>query len=152
MKSYNVAIASDHAGYELKEFVAGYLLARGYAVQDLGCHSPESVDYPDFAHALGCAIANREADLGVAICGSANGISMTINRHAGVRAAICWMPEIATLARTHNDANVCSLPARFVTTAQAAEILDAFFDAEFEGGRHQARIEKIDINKECSRY
>lgn len=145
MKTFNVAIASDHAGYEMKEFVAGYLLAKGYAVKDLGTHSVESVDYPVYAHALGREVAERRCDLGVALCGSANGISMTLNKHPHVRAAICWCPEIATLARQHNDANVCSLPARFVTEAQAAEILDAFFAAEFEGGRHVRRVEQIDL-------
>lgn len=145
MKSYNVAIASDHAGYELKEFVAGYLLARGYAVQDMGTHSLESVDYPDYAHALATTLADGGAELGVAICGSANGMSIALNRHKGIRAAICWEPEIAALARQHNNANICSLPARFVTQAEATDILDAFFDASFEGGRHETRVAKIEL-------
>lgn len=145
MKTFNVAIAGDHAGYDLKEFVAGYLLAKGYAVEDLGTHGPESVDYPVFAHALARAVAEGRCDLGVALCGSANGISMTLNKHPKVRAAVCWCPEIAALARQHNDANVCSLPARFVSREQAAAILDAFFGAEFEGGRHLRRVEQIDL-------
>ena len=145
MKTWNVAIASDHAGYEMKEFVAGYLLAKGYAVEDLGTYGAESVDYPVYAHALGRRVAEGGCDLGVAPCGSANGISITLNKHPRVRAAICWCPEIAALARQHNDANVCSLPARFVSREEAAEILDAFFGAEFEGGRHQRRVEQIDL-------
>lgn len=145
MKTYNVAIASDHAGYRMKEFVAGYLLAKGYAVQDLGTHSDASVDYPLYAHALGRALTGGECELGVSLCGSANGISMALNKHPHVRAAVCWCPEIAALARQHNNANVCSLPARFITEEQAAAILDAFFDAEFEGGRHERRVEMIDL-------
>lgn len=145
MKTFNVAIASDHAGYCMKEFVAGYLLAKGYAVNDLGTHGEESVDYPLYAHTLGREVTEGHCDLGVSLCGSANGISMALNRHPKVRAAVCWCPEIAALARQHNDANVCSLPARFISEEQAAAILDAFFDAEFEGGRHQRRVEQIDL-------
>lgn len=145
MKTYNVAIAADHAGYCMKEFVAGYLLSKGYAVNDLGTYSEESVDYPVYAHALGREVAEGRCDLGVSLCGSANGISMALNKHRQVRAAICWRPEIAALARQHNDANVCSLPARFISETEAAAILDAFFGAEFEGGRHQKRVEQIDL-------
>lgn len=139
----NIAIASDHAGYAMKEFVAGYLLALGYGVKDCGCHSSESVDYPDYAHKLAAEIESGAVELGVALCGSANGISMTLNRHAAVRAAICWKPEIARLARQHNDANVCSLPARYVTEIEVSNILEAFLNAEFEGGRHALRVAKI---------
>lgn len=145
MKTFNVAIASDHAGYRMKEFVAGYLLAKGYAVNDLGTRSEESVDYPVYAHALGREVAEGRCALGVSLCGSANGISMALNKHPKVRAAVCWCPEIAALARQHNDANVCSLPARFLSEEQAAAILDAFFEAEFEGGRHRRRVEMIDL-------
>lgn len=145
MKTYNVAVSSDHAGYQMKEFVVGYLLSKGYAVKDLGPRDQSSVDYPDYAHALARVVENRDCDLAVALCGSANGISIALNRHPGVRAAVCWMPEIARLARQHNDANVCSLPARFIDEQQASDILDAFFDAEFEGGRHQKRVEKIEL-------
>lgn len=145
MKTFNIAIASDHAGYRMKEFVAGYLLAKGYAVNDLGTRSEESVDYPVYAHALGREVAEGRCDLGVSLCGSANGISMALNKHPKVRAAVCWCPEIAALARQHNDANVCSLPARFLSEEQAAAILDAFFEAEFEGGRHRRRVEMIDL-------
>lgn len=142
-KNYKVAIASDHAGYGMKEFLIGYLESLDFSVLDLGCESESSVDYPDYGHKLAAALETGEAELGVAICGSANGISMTVNKHARLRAAICWIPEIATLARSHNDANVCSIPARFVSNEEAAAIVDAFFGAEFEGGRHARRVAKI---------
>lgn len=145
MKSYKIAIASDHAGYQLKEFLIGFLLAEGHSVQDCGTYSAESVDYPDYAHKLAKVIEEGGADFGVAMCGSANGISITLNRHKGVRAAICWRKDIAELARLHNDANVCSLPARFLKEDEAAEIVDLFLSTEFEGGRHQCRVEKIEL-------
>ncbi len=140
-----IGIASDHAGFQMKEFLVGLLAARGYEVYDYGCSSEESCDYPDFAHALAVAIENGEVPLGIALCGSANGISMTLNKHQGVRAALCWLPEIATLARQHNDANVCSLPARFISNEEATAIVDSFLGATFEGGRHQRRVDKIAI-------
>lgn len=140
-----IGLAADHGGFSTKEFIAGYLLGLGYAVKDYGTMCDASVDYPDFGHALARGIESGEVGLGFAFCGSANGISMSVNRHKGVRAALCWMPEIATLARAHNDANVCSIPGRFVTDAQAAEIVDAFLAAQFEGGRHVGRVEKIEI-------
>ncbi len=140
-----IGLASDHGGFEMKEFVAGYLLAKGYAVKDLGCHSTDSVDYPDYAHALAGAITSGEVALGFAFCGSANGISMALNRNAGVRAAICPTAELATLARGHNDANVCSIPGRFITQQECAKVVDAFLEGEFEGGRHQGRVSKIEL-------
>ncbi|MFI3295136.1 MAG: RpiB/LacA/LacB family sugar-phosphate isomerase [Rikenellaceae bacterium] len=140
-----IALASDHGGFQLKEFVAGYLLSLGHTLNDLGCHSEESIDYPDFGHPLAQTIANGEAELGFAFCGSANGITMSINRHAGVRAAICWLPELAALAREHNDANICSMPGRFIDEATAAKIVDAFLAAQYQGGRHAARVAKIEI-------
>lgn len=143
MKSYKIALASDHAGFEMKEFAIGFLESQGHSILDCGCYSTESVDYPDFAHKLAHEVENGNAEFGVALCGSANGISMALNKHAKVRAAICWNKEIAFLARAHNDANVCSLPARFITEIEAAEILEAFFSTEFEGGRHAARVAKI---------
>lgn len=139
----NIGLAADHAGFEMKEFVVGYLTGAGYAVKDYGCYSEQSVDYPDFAHALAHGIERGEVELGFAFCGSANGISIALNKHAAVRAALCWIPEIATLARSHNDANVCSIPARFVDQISAANIVDAFLAASFEGGRHQVRVDKI---------
>ncbi len=129
----------------MKEFVAGYLLAKGYAIKDLGCHGTESVDYPDYAHALAAAITSGEVTLGFAFCGSANGISMALNRNAGIRAAICPTAQLAALAREHNNANVCSIPGRFITEEVCAEVVDAFLEAEFEGGRHQGRIDKIEL-------
>lgn len=141
----NIALAADHGGYQLKEFVAGYLLSLGYAVQDLGCYGTDSVDYPDFGHALANEILSGKAELGFAFCGSANGISMSLNRHKGIRAAICWRADIASLARQHNNANVCSMPGRFIDTVEAAHIVDAFLEATFEGGRHENRVAKIEL-------
>lgn len=140
-----IGLAADHGGYATKEFVAGYLLGLGYAVKDYGTMSEASVDYPDYGHALARGIQSGEVALGFAFCGSANGISMAINRHTGVRAALCWQPDIAQLARAHNNANVCSIPGRFVTDTEAAGIVDAFLGTAFEGGRHEGRIEKIEL-------
>lgn len=139
-----IGIACDHAGFELKEHLVDYLKKKGYEVEDFGTHSPESMDYPDTAHPLANAVAEGKYASGITLCGSGNGISMTVNRHKGVRAALCWRPEIAILARQHNDANVCSIPARFVSVAEAEIITDLFLSAEFEGGRHRRRIEKIE--------
>lgn len=140
-----LGFACDHAGYEMKCFLIGYLESQGFEVKDYGCFSTESVDYPDFAHALALGMESGEVSLGIALCGSANGISMTLNKHKSIRAAISWQPEIAALARQHNDANICSIPARFVSQEMAVLIVDAFLSAEFEGGRHQARVDKIAI-------
>lgn len=138
-----IGICSDHAGYELKLYVRTWLEAKGYAYKDFGTFSTESVDYPDFAHPLAEAVECGDCYPGVAICGSGNGINMTLNKHQGVRAALCWIPEIAHLARLHNDANVLVMPGRFITTEEADAILTAFFSTDFEGGRHQNRIDKI---------
>lgn len=145
MDIFNIGIACDHAGFAMKELVVKHLLAQGHAVKDFGTYSEESCDYPDFAHKLGNAIENGQLNWGVALCGSANGITMTVNKHPNVRAAICWTNEITQLARWHNDANVCSLPARFITPEQAYTIVDTFFTEKFEGGRHQKRVDKINI-------
>ncbi len=139
-----IGIACDHAGFELKEHLVDYLKKKGYEVEDFGTDSSESMDYPDTAHPLANAVAEGKYLSGITLCGSGNGISMTANRHKGVRAALCWRPEIAILARQHNDANVCSIPARFVSGAEAEIITDLFLSAEFEGGRHRRRIEKIE--------
>lgn len=139
-----IALACDHGGYAMKEFAAGYLLAEGYEIKDLGCSSPDSVDYPDYGHKLAKEIESGAVQLAFAFCGSANGISITLNRHKGVRAALCWMEEIAKLARAHNDANICSIPGRFITEVECAKVIDAFLSTPFEGGRHQVRIDKID--------
>lgn len=136
-------MACDHAGYELKEYLKDLLTKRGYAVSDFGTNSPESMDYPDTAHPLASAVENGDVDFGISMCGSGNGITMTLNKHQGVRAALCWQPEIAALAKQHNNANILSMPARFISKEEAVAILDAYLNAEFEGGRHQRRIDKI---------
>ena len=138
-----VAIGSDHAGFELKEQIKKYLTEKGYKIEDKGCFSLDSVDYPDFAHPTAISVEKKEVDFGILICGSANGVSMTANKHQGIRAAIAWLPEIAKLAKQHNDANILSLPARFISVDLAKEILDAYLQAEFEGGRHSRRVDKI---------
>lgn len=139
-----IAIASDHAGFELKEKLKRYLLSQKIEIIDKGTHSTDSVDYPDYGHILAQTVLNKECDFGIAICGSGNGINMTVNKHKGIRGALCWNEEIARLAKQHNNANVISLPGRFIDETTAQKIVDAFISAEFEGGRHQKRIEKID--------
>ena len=140
-----IGIASDHAGFQLKEYLIGWLGVKGYEVYDYGCSSEESCDYPDFAHALASAVESGEVDGGVAMCGTGNGINMSLNKHQGVRAALCWTPEISALAKQHNNANICVVPARFIDNDEATAILTAYFEAEFEGGRHQRRVEKIPV-------
>lgn len=142
-----IGIACDHAAYELKEFLVGYLASKGFEVKDFGTHSEESCDYPDFAHALGEAIDNGELERGVALCGSGEGISMTLNKHQSVRAALCWIPEIAKLSRQHNNSNVLCMPARFISNDEALDILNIWLETEFEGGRHQRRLDKMPIQK-----
>jgi ribose 5-phosphate isomerase B len=145
MNKPKIAIASDHAGYATKEELKKFLTDLGYDVWDFGTHSEESVDYPDYAHPLAEAVEKGEYPLGVILCGSGNGVSITANKHQGVRSALCWIPEIASLARQHNNANVCAIPARFVSLPEAKSILKAFLDAEFEGGRHDRRVQKIPV-------
>jgi len=140
-----IGICSDHAGFELKEFVRGWLEAKGLEYKDFGTYSAESCDYPDFAHALARAMEAGECHPGIAICGSGEGISMTLNKHQGIRAALCWKSEIAHLARQHNDANVLVMPGRFISTEEADQIMTEFFNTDFEGGRHQRRIDKIPV-------
>lgn len=142
-----IGLACDHAGFELKEFIKTWLDDKGWAYKDFGTYSADSVDYPDFAHPLALAVEAGECYPGIAVCGSGNGISMTLNKHQGIRAALCWMPEIAHLARMHNDANILVMPGRFITRDQAMEIMEQFFATPFEGGRHIRRIEKIPV--EC---
>ena len=141
--SKKIGIASDHAGYEMKEFLIGYLGSRGYEVLDFGTDSPESVDYPDYAHPLARAIESGELTEGVALCGSGEGMTITLNKHQGIRAGLAWIPEIARLIRQHNHANIIVRPARFITNDEAVALLEAYFESEFEGGRHQRRIDKI---------
>jgi ribose 5-phosphate isomerase B len=140
-----IGLASDHAGYELKEYVKQWLDAKGYPYKDFGTHSTASCDYPDFAHPLALAIESGECYPGVAVCGSGEGISMTLNKHQGIRAALSWIPEIAHLARQHNNANVLVMPGRFIDHEMADKILNEFFTTEFEGGRHQNRIDKMPV-------
>ena len=140
-----IGIACDHAGYEMKEFLVGYLGAQGFEVLDFGTHSPESVDYPDYAHQLGEAIDRGELDRGIGLCGSGEGMAMTLNKHQAVRAGLAWQQEIAELIRRHNDANVLVLPARFVSNDEAVVLVDTFLSTEFEGGRHDNRVKKIPV-------
>lgn len=142
-----IGLASDHAGYPLKEQVKEWLTAKGLECIDFGTHSTESCNYPDFAHALATAIENGELSRGIAICGTGNGINMTLNHHDAIRSALCWMPEIAALARQHNDANVMVMPGRFIESATAKECVEIFISTPFEGGRHQARIDAIPVRK-----
>jgi ribose 5-phosphate isomerase B len=139
-----IPIGSDHAGYQLKERLVEELRALGYEPLDLGTHSAESTDYPDYAHQVAGKVEQRTAKRGVLLCGTGLGMSYAANRHRGVRAALAWSPEVAKLAREHGDANILILPARFVSEDQGVEILRTWLDAEFEGGRHSRRVEKID--------
>ena len=138
-----ISIGNDHAGPEYKKAIVEMLKAKGHEVTNYGTDSADSVDYPDFAHAVANDISEGKADFGIIICGSGNGIAMAANKHEKVRAALCWMKEIATLARQHNDANIISIPARFTSIPQAVEMVEAFLNTEFEGGRHQNRVDKI---------
>ena len=141
--SFKVAIGSDHAGFELKEKVRTYLAEKGNIAIDFGAFNAESSDYPDFAHPVSEAVEKGSAELGVLVCGSGIGVSITANKHAGVRAALCWTEEIAALSRQHNNANVLCLPARFIETEKAFSIIDTFLANTFEGGRHARRVGKI---------
>ena len=141
--SKNIGVACDHAGFEYKESIILHLKNKGYTVIDYGCFSKDSVDYPDFAHQLAQSIENGSNELGIQFCGSGNGINMSSNKHKGIRSALCWEVEIAELARLHNDANVCTMPARFISLEKALLIIDVFLSTEFEGGRHQRRVNKI---------
>lgn len=136
-----IAIGSDHAGFEYKEMLKSFLA--NYEVKDFGTHSPDSVDYPDFAHPVANGVEKNEFDFGVLVCGSANGVAITANKHQGIRAAICWENEISALARQHNNANIICIPARFVSTDLAKEMVTTFLTTAFEGGRHQNRVNKM---------
>lgn len=138
-----IAIGTDHAGVDLKNELIKVLEKHGAEVLDQGPFSTDSVDYPDYGHKVAALVDSSEADLGVVICGSGNGINMTVNKYQSIRGALCWLPEIAALARQHNDANVIAIPARFVSTDEAKDILEAFLTNEFEGGRHERRVGKI---------
>ena len=138
-----IGIACDHAGFDYKEKVIEHLQNNGYTVNDYGCFSTDSVDYPDFAHQLATSIEEGTNDLGIQFCGSGNGINMSANKHQGIRSALCWEVDIAELARLHNDANVCTMPARFISYEKAIKIIEIFLNTSFEGGRHQKRVNKI---------
>ena len=145
LSELRVALASDHAGYNLKQTVIRFLTGSGAQVHDFGCYSTDSCDYPDFAHPCAAAVENGEYDYGIVICSTGNGICMTANKHQHIRAALCWETRLAELARQHNNANILGLPANFVTEDKALDIVRTFFSTDFEGGRHQRRIDKIPL-------
>ena len=138
-----IAIGADHAGFAYKQTVIAWLEREGYSVKDFGTYSEASADYPDFAHPVAMAVEAKQFDWGVLICGSGNGVAMTANKHPGVRAALCWKPELAALARQHNNATIICLPERFMSSEEAIESVRLFLNTEFEGGRHERRVEKI---------
>lgn len=142
-----IAMASDHAAFQLKQVIRPYLEEKGYEVKDFGTFSAQSCDYADFAHPAALAVEKGECDFGIAMCGSGNGIQITLNKHQGIRAALCWLPELGALAKQHNDANFLVLPGRFISEYLAKETVDAYLDAKFEGGRHQLRVAKIPVEK-----
>lgn len=144
-----ISIGNDHAGTSYKRLLQEKLESLGHKVTNYGTNSDDSVDYPDFVHPVATDVENKKADLGVIICGSGNGANMTANKHQGVRSALCWNTEIAELARSHNNANILSIPSRFVSEELALEMLEAFLNTEFEGGRHQKRIDKIPAKNAC---
>ena len=141
-----IAIASDHAGYQMKLEIIRFLETEGYDVKDFGTDSASHVDYPDYGHPLASAVESGEFSLGISLCGSGNGINMVTNKHQGIRGALCWNQEITRLARLHNDANICSIPARFISLEEAKEIVRIFLQTAFEGGRHVQRISKIPLS------
>lgn len=138
-----IAIGSDHAGYEYKAELVNFLEEKGFQIKDMGVYENTSSDYPDFAHPVAYAVEKREVSSGVLICGSGNGVAITANKHQGIRAALCWLPEIAKLAREHNNANIICLPSRFVGIEEAKKMVEIFLNTTFEGGRHQRRVDKI---------
>jgi ribose 5-phosphate isomerase B len=145
MEEQIIALASDHAGFDKKEIIRSYFDSKGIRYKDFGCFSAKSVDYPEYAHLIGRAIDKGDYKIGITFCGSGQGISIAVNKHQNVRSAVCWNAEIARLARQHNDANICSIPGRFVTDEEAIAIVDAFLSSDFEGGRHLRRVKKIPL-------
>lgn len=140
-----IAFASDHAGFQTKQILIEYIKEKGIEIKDFGTYSEESCDYPDYAHPMAKSVENKEFDLGISLCGSGNGINMVANKYQGIRSALCWNVEISKLARQHNDANICAIPARFVSETEAKNIIDFFLNTPFDGGRHQRRIDKIPV-------
>ncbi|PQL90495.1 ribose 5-phosphate isomerase B [Apibacter adventoris] len=138
-----IALAADHAGFEYKNYIFKYLSEKGHQIHDFGTYSSESCDYPDYIHPLSIAVENKEFDFGIIFCGSGEGVSITANKHAGIRCALCWQTDIARLTRQHNNSNIVAIPARFIAKELAQEIIDTFLSTEFDGGRHQTRINKI---------
>jgi len=144
-KSKTLALGCDQGGYELKEYIKIKIAESGYSVRDFGTYTPESIDYPDVAHPVASAVENGQYPMAILICGSGNGICMTANKHAGIRAALCWNTDIARLARQHNDANIICLPGRFISQYEALSAVITFLTTDFEGGRHKTRIDKIPL-------
>jgi ribose 5-phosphate isomerase B len=145
VKKKKIAIVSDHAGFYLKQQLIKFLIKENQDVKDFGCFTGEEVDYPDFGHPLANAVSAGDFETGISICGTGNGINMTVNKHPGIRSALCWNEEISRLARAHNDANICALPARFISESEAFLIVKTFLSTSFEGGRHKRRIDKISL-------
>lgn len=145
MEKGNIALGADHAGYQMKSHFLTYLQQLGYHVLDFGCFSEDSVDYPDFVHPVARSVEEGKAVLGLLFCGSGNGVAITANKHSGIRAALCWSEELSALARKHNDANILCLPARFISLTEAEKMVSTFLSTDFEGGRHQKRVDKISI-------
>ncbi len=145
MKRKKIAITSDHAGFYLKELLIPYLKKMNYEIKDFGTSGKEPVDYPDYGHPFAKSITAGEYEIGITICGTGNGMNMTVNKHQGIRSALCWNEEISRLARAHNDANICALPGRFINEAEAYLIVKTFLKTGFEGGRHKQRIDKISL-------
>lgn len=141
-----ISIGSDHAGYKFKNEIIDYLKKKGVIIADEGCYSEESADYPDFAHKVGKKVNMGIVDFGIVVCGSGNGVNMVVNKYPEVRGALCWSEEISKMARLHNDSNVCAIPARYISLEKALKIVGIFIKTRFEGGRHQKRIDKININ------
>ncbi len=139
-----ISVGADHAGFELKEQMIAYLKSKNIEVLDKGCFSCERADYADYAHLVAESVTNKETELGILICGSGNGINMSANKHRGIRSALCWNAEIAALAKQHNNANILTMPARFISVEEAKKCVDAFLTEAFEGGRHADRVRKID--------
>ena len=143
----SVAIGSDHAGFQVKQHIVQFLGEKGYKFHDYGTYSDESTDYPDYAHTIACEVKSGNYNFGIVVCGSGNGVNMTVNKHQGIRSALCWNKDVASVVRLHNDANICALPGRFISKESAIEIVEIFLSTGFEGGRHLRRIKKIDLRE-----
>ena len=149
MKNRSISIGCDHAGFKHKKHLVEFLRKLGHVVRDFGCENESSVDYPDFAHLVATAVSKNKSDLGILLCGSGNGINMTANKYSQIRSALCWNVEIAKLARQHNNANILAMPSRYITLQEAEDMTKIFIETDFEGGRHQSRIDKIGKHVEC---